>query len=200
MVDKETILQVLCGLMQNPTYLSQTDKYLLNLTDFSTVFGKYIFSAIYNLYQDGAKKITVVDIDNYFNSHPAAKAVFEKENGIEYLQDALDFSEPDNFPFYYKRLKKFNCLRDLKKDGIDISRFYCEDLTNPKAKEINEKFEKLDVSDIGTVIQVADGIARIHGLDNAMQGELLEFPGQIYGMVLNLEEDNVGAVLQYRLH
>ena len=47
MVDKETILQVLCGLMQNPTYLSQTDKYLLNLTDFSTTFEKYIFSAIY---------------------------------------------------------------------------------------------------------------------------------------------------------
>ena len=78
MVDKETILQVLCGLMQNPTYLSQTDKYLLNLTDFSTTFEKYIFSAIYNLYQDGAKKITVVDIDNYFNSHPSAKATFEK--------------------------------------------------------------------------------------------------------------------------
>ena len=46
-----------------------------------------------------------------------------------------------------------------------------------------------------SVIQVADGIARIHGLDNAMQGELLEFPGEVYGMVLNLEEDNVGAVL-----
>lgn len=43
--------------------------------------------------------------------------------------------------------------------------------------------------------QVADGIARIHGLENAMQGELLEFPGEVYGMVLNLEEDNVGAVL-----
>ena len=44
-------------------------------------------------------------------------------------------------------------------------------------------------------IQVADGIARIHGLEKAMQGELLEFPGEVYGMVLNLEEDNVGAVL-----
>ena len=51
------------------------------------------------------------------------------------------------------------------------------------------------MADVGTVIQVADGIARIHGLENAMQGELLEFPGEIYGMVLNLEEDNVGAVL-----
>ena len=52
-----------------------------------------------------------------------------------------------------------------------------------------------DVSDVGTVIQVADGIARVHGLENAMQGELLEFPGEVYGMVLNLEEDNVGVVL-----
>jgi F-type H+-transporting ATPase subunit alpha len=51
------------------------------------------------------------------------------------------------------------------------------------------------VSDVGTVIQVADGIARIHGLDNAMQGELLEFPHDVYGMVMNLEQDNVGAVL-----
>ena len=48
---------------------------------------------------------------------------------------------------------------------------------------------------MGTVIQVADGIARVHGLENAMQGELLEFPGEVYGMVLNLEEDNVGVVL-----
>jgi len=51
------------------------------------------------------------------------------------------------------------------------------------------------VSNVGTVIQVADGIARIHGLETAMQGELLEFPGEVYGMVMNLEEDNVGAVL-----
>ena len=54
---------------------------------------------------------------------------------------------------------------------------------------------ELEVSDVGTVIQVADGIARVHGLENAMQGELLEFPGEVYGMVLNLEEDNVGVVL-----
>ncbi|MBQ3932783.1 MAG: F0F1 ATP synthase subunit alpha [Lachnospiraceae bacterium] len=63
-------------------------------------------------------------------------------------------------------------------------------------KEQIEKYsDKLDVSSVGTVIQVADGIARIHGLDKAMQGELLEFPGGVYGMVMNLEEDNVGAVL-----
>ena len=61
--------------------------------------------------------------------------------------------------------------------------------------EIKKYSTEFDVSDVGTVIQVADGIARIHGLEKAMQGELLEFPNEIYGMVLNLEEDNVGAVL-----
>ena len=62
-------------------------------------------------------------------------------------------------------------------------------------EQIKRYASQLEVSDVGTVIQVADGIARIHGLENAMQGELLEFPGEVYGMILNLEEDNVGAVL-----
>ncbi|WP_418962735.1 F0F1 ATP synthase subunit alpha, partial [Waltera sp.] len=61
--------------------------------------------------------------------------------------------------------------------------------------QIERYSSQLDVSDVGTVIQVADGIARVHGLENAMQGELLQFPGDVYGMVLNLEEDNVGVVL-----
>ena len=52
----------------------------------------------------------------------------------------------------------------------------------------------LEVSDFGTVIQVGDGIARVYGLENCMSGELLEFPGEVYGMALNLEEDNVGAL------
>ena len=70
-----------------------------------------------------------------------------------------------------------------------------EEISSVIKEQIMKYKTELDVSDVGTVIQVADGIARIHGLQNAMQGELLEFPGETYGMVLNLEEDNVGAVL-----
>ncbi len=70
-----------------------------------------------------------------------------------------------------------------------------EEISSVIKEQIKQYSTKLETSDIGTVIQVADGIARIHGLDEAMQGELLEFPGEVYGMVLNLEEDNVGAVL-----
>lgn len=70
-----------------------------------------------------------------------------------------------------------------------------EEISSVIKEQIKRYSAELEVSDVGTVIQVADGIARIHGLEKAMQGELLEFPGGVYGMVLNLEEDNVGVVL-----
>ena len=70
-----------------------------------------------------------------------------------------------------------------------------EEISSVIKDQIKRYASDLEVSDVGTVIQVADGIARIHGLEKAMQGELLEFPGEVYGMVMNLEEDNVGAVL-----
>ncbi len=70
-----------------------------------------------------------------------------------------------------------------------------EEISSVIKEQIKRYAAQLQVADVGTVIQVADGIARIHGLENAMQGELLEFPGEVYGMILNLEEDNVGAVL-----
>jgi F-type H+-transporting ATPase subunit alpha len=70
-----------------------------------------------------------------------------------------------------------------------------EEISSVIKEQIARFSTVLDISDVGTVIQVADGIARVHGLEKAMQGELLEFPGEVYGMVLNLEEDNVGVVM-----
>ena len=62
-------------------------------------------------------------------------------------------------------------------------------------KQIENFGREVEVSETGTIISASDGIARIHGLDKAMAGELLEFPGNTMGMVLNLEEDNVGAAI-----
>ena len=70
-----------------------------------------------------------------------------------------------------------------------------EEITSIIKKEI-QKYEKhIKTSDSGTIIQIGDGIARVYGLDDCMQGELLEFPNNVYGMALNLEQDNVGCVL-----
>lgn len=55
--------------------------------------------------------------------------------------------------------------------------------------------KKLDTVEVGSIIEVGDGIARVYGLDNAMAGELLELPGGVYAMALNLEQDNIGCVL-----
>ncbi len=70
-----------------------------------------------------------------------------------------------------------------------------EEITAIIKQQIERYQVDLNVDDVGTVIEVGDGIARVHGLEKAMAGELLEFPNSVYGMVLNLEEDNVGAVL-----
>ena len=70
-----------------------------------------------------------------------------------------------------------------------------EEISSVIKEQIERYEDRLEISNVGNVIQVADGIARVHGLEKAMQGELLQFPGDVYGMVMNLEEDNVGVVL-----
>jgi F-type H+-transporting ATPase subunit alpha len=70
-----------------------------------------------------------------------------------------------------------------------------EEISRIIREQIEGYDQKIEVSETGTVISVGDGIARIYGLEKSMAGELLEFPGGIYGLVLNLEEDNVGAAL-----
>ena len=146
--DKSTIRQILGGLMKHPQYLDQSDKYNISVSDFSNRFEKIIFTAIYNLNKNGLKNIQIIDIENFLESDSLAKDIFEKNNGIEFLQDLEDFVEESNFDYYYNKLKKINLLRDYQKMGINIDEFYCEDLTAPKAFEINQEFEILSVSDI----------------------------------------------------
>ena len=70
-----------------------------------------------------------------------------------------------------------------------------EEISSVIKEHIKGYTSKLDVSEVGTVINVGDGIARVYGLDNAMSGELLEFENGVFGMAQNLEEDNIGVVL-----
>ncbi|MCB2289180.1 F0F1 ATP synthase subunit alpha [Clostridium sp. CS001] len=69
------------------------------------------------------------------------------------------------------------------------------EITSIIKQEIERYEKKIDTVDSGTIIQIGDGIARVYGLDECMAGELLEFPNGVYGMALNLEQDNVGCVL-----
>lgn len=140
--------------MKHPQFLSEIDKYSFTITDFPNRFEKYIFSAIDGLYRNGATKINPIDIENFLEVNAAAAVTFKEKNGIEYLQDILELSEVENFGFYYNRFKMFNLLKDLKKQGFDVSEFYCEDLTNPKAQEINKNFNFL------TPKQITDSVRK----------------------------------------
>ena len=147
--------------MKHPQFLSESDKYQLSLDDFYYKFDKYIFAAIENLYRGGANRIQPIDIENYLQTNGAAAVIFKQNNGIEYLQDAEYLSEEQNFEFYYNRLKKINLLTKLKDKGFNIDEFYIEDLTNPKALEINKNFEQLEIDDILTRIKT-----KVLGLEN----------------------------------
>jgi replicative DNA helicase len=193
---KGTIQQVLGSLMKHPQFLSEVDKYSLTLEDFSTRFEKYIFAAIQGLYQNGAQKITVFDVENYLEANAAAKKTFELQNGIEYLQDVEEFSNIENFPMYYTKLKKLNLLRDLKKQGFDTSDFYVEDLTAPNADEVNARFEELSVQDI--VVGVKKKLLTLES-DYAGTEEVQEWDiaGDIDELVEGFGEDgSVGLPIQ----
>lgn len=135
--------------MKKPTILSEVENYSLIPEDFETPFEKYVFMTIANLAKDGAETIGVIDVDGYIGEKPNIKAIFDKFNGIEYLQDAMEIADTSNFKYYYTKLKKYNALKDLKNIGYDTNRIYPEgDLLDEKDYELREKFDNLEVADI----------------------------------------------------
>ena len=182
-LNKNTILQIIGILMKKPSLLAEVDRYSLSPKDFHTTFERYIFAAINNLYQNGAEVVTVVDIDNYLNTHEVAYQVFKENNGIEYLNDAEDLSQVENFEYYYKRLKKFNLIRDLKLTGFNTNKIYPESLLEEDVEQKLENFERMSVQDIfdnikSKLIKIEDeyssGAAKETKKANIGVGELLE--------------------------
>src|SRR5438477_7611951 len=70
-----------------------------------------------------------------------------------------------------------------------------EEISKIIREQIGSYAATVDVSEVGSIVSIGDGIARVHGLENAMAGEMLEFPKNVFGIALNLEEESVGAVL-----
>lgn len=148
MIDKSSIKQIIGSLLKHPQYLSEVDKYSLTPQDFGDKFDQYIFTSICRLYAGGARKIKPIDIENDLEINPTGKLLFEQNNGIVYLQDAEELSEPENFDIYYNKLKKINLLNALNKIGIDTEDIFGQDLTDPNTYKTREKFNDLTIKDI----------------------------------------------------
>lgn len=150
--DKNAIMNVIGCLIQKPLLFAEIGNEL-NVDDFDTKFSKSIYNAIYNLFQLGAEKITIVDIDTYLQQYNAIYANFTAENGIGYLQDCCDIAQPENFTYYFTRVKKFSVLRKLIKNGISVDDIYpANDFDLKKQKEMLEKFDSMSIQDIFNVI------------------------------------------------
>ena len=197
-VDRHTIIQILGALMSNPDLLSDTDKYSLEPTDFPELSDKYIFASINNLYNggDGVKKIKAVDIIESLKTNPGAFNIFEKENGEVFLQDCEAECLPENFDYYYKKLKKINLINDLQKMGFNTEEFYSENLLDIKA---NENFEKLTTVDILNAIKL-----KTANLENkyAFSNQVFEGrPTNLLDLVLSFKNaPEVGCNLQGEIY
>lgn len=189
MVDKSTILQIIGALMKHPQYLSETDKYNLTIDDFYYKLDRFIFLAIDSLYRNGAERIQPIDVENFLSTNETGKLLFSQQKGIEYLQDADYLCEEGNFPYYYKRLKKFNLLETFKRKGFNTDEFYVEDAVTPAALAVNEKFEALDIDDIVSAIK-----SKLLGVEREfIQNDTTETINVFEGITDILEEANTQA-------
>lgn len=146
--DKRSQLQVIGCILKKPDLL---DEVALQLTkdDFPETFHKIVFASINNLYIEGVKNLDYIAIDNFLSQYPQQYIVFNDNNGIEYLEKAMELSSLDNFDYNYKRLKKLTILREYSERGMDVSYIYDESVISPKkAEEMQENFDKMSIQDV----------------------------------------------------
>lgn len=151
--DKKAILHVFAGLMENPSIFKKKE-YNLTLDDFPEKFHQIIFGVMYNLAQQGVEKISPVTIDGALSEFPNQYRIYNENNGLEYLEKLENIGEPDNFDYYYNRVKKYSFLRACKNCGIDISDIYDENLLDVKEIEAQQKkFDDLSLEDMYYIVE-----------------------------------------------
>ena len=126
--DLNSAMQVLGSLIKNPLLLAENKKYILREKDFNTSLTKIIFVAINNLFiKNKLEELSIIDIDNYLQQNNFIYDKFKKENGLQFLKDIIEISNPNNFDYYYNRLKKISALNMLKQQGFNIKSIYDEE-------------------------------------------------------------------------
>lgn len=160
-VDTSAIIQVIGNIFNNPSLLDAEDKYNFNEEDFPNEFHKVIFGSIYNLYQLGAKNITISTIEDYLENRPKELAIYKNNRGSEYLQKVSNNVDRASFDYYYKRMKKMTLLRMYDSIGVDLTWLYDPDNIFDLKKKRNQE-DWFDNSSIETIANEVD--KRIEGI------------------------------------
>ena len=152
--DKRTATNVIGCLMKKPDFLVDTDKFMLDKDDFQIPLHRIVFSAIYNLFHQGAEKITINDLHVYLQKYPELYSLFNQNKGSDFILAAEETGEVENFVFYYDRVKKLSLLRNLKEANFYIGDWYAEGSYDIKERQnLEKKLEDALPQEIITSIQ-----------------------------------------------
>ena len=171
--DKRAILNVISCVIKNPYLL---EEYPLEKEDFEVeAFHEIVFASIYNLWLSGAQIIDGFAIDSFLSNYSVQYKIFTDNNGLNYIENALEISEQANFEYYYSRLKKFSCLRFWEDKGYDITELYNASVITPSEQE--RETAKLDKISINEMIDYVENLlvneARIkYGTSTQHRGQL----------------------------
>jgi len=146
-VNKQAIREVLGCFLQEPSLIRE---YKTSQNDFPETFHKLIYAAINNLYKNGAETIDAVAIDEYLSHYETQYKLFEKNQGIEFLEKIQEMALKTNIKYYHDQLKKFSLLRKYKENGIEVSEFFDPDEIDPTTIESQRAL--LDQSSIQDII------------------------------------------------
>lgn len=157
-------MQVIGCLIKDPMLLTDPKIYIDEKLDFTEKMHKLVYGAIYNLFNSGINKITPIDIDNYLSAYSVNYEYYKNSNGLQYLNDAEEFAQLDNFQYYYERFKKLSLLRYLKSQGYNIKDIYNEEVQSSKKEiEMEEKFNDMSLNDIFNFFKLKiDNIEKIY--------------------------------------
>lgn len=132
------------------------EEYSLTPEDFDGEdFHQIIFASIFNLYNQGVKIIDIFAIDEFISRYSKQYAIFNDNNGLEYLSDATGMCEVENFEYNYTRVKKYSLLRYYLSQGYDISQIYDTSVVEPVAQEEEQrKFDSYSIEDIIGIVEL----------------------------------------------
>ena len=189
-VDVTAIMQVIGNVYCNPQLLDFTDKYTITDEDFADNFHKTVFGAIYKIYELGAKKITLENINDFFNSRPKSQAIYKQNKGDEWLLKVSENATAATFDYYYGRLKKFSLLRAYDNCGVDITDIYdVDNILDTKKKQLQE-----DLLDNSTLEQIADKV------DMKIDSIRMQFVDDAYGESVQAGEGVFDLINKFKEH
>lgn len=141
-------VQVLGCLIKQPMLLMD-EKYKLCVEDFPERFHQILYGAIDNLIKSGVQDLNSISIDDYLSKFPRQYKVFCENKGIEYIENAIEFAQLENFDFYYNTFRKFGLLNQLQKKGFDTTIIYDPNIIDvDELTSMQREFDNLTVEDI----------------------------------------------------